>query len=79
MAARLAEGLKKIPGVAILHSTDANAVFASLPQSVHRGLAARGWRYYTFIGPGSARFMCSWATTTAEVDALLQDVRASAG
>ena len=79
MAARLAESLKKIPGVEILHSTDANAVFASLPDGVHRGLAARGWHYYTFIGPGSARFMCSWATTAAEVEALLRDARAAAG
>jgi threonine aldolase len=77
MAARLAAGLQAIPGVTLLHATDANAVFASLPDAVHQRLAARGWRYYTFIGLGSARFMCSWATTPAEVDALLSDVRAA--
>jgi len=76
MAARLAAGLQQIPGVELLHPTNANAVFASLPGVVHQNLAERGWRYYTFIGLGSARFMCSWATTTAEVDALLSDVRA---
>jgi threonine aldolase len=77
MAARLADGLKDMAGVKLLHPIDANAVFALLPEKVHRHLAERGWRYYTFIGQGSARFMCSWATTVAEVDALLGDVRAA--
>ncbi|QDT72316.1 threonine aldolase family protein [Lacipirellula limnantheis] len=78
MAARLAAGLSATPGVDLLHPPDANAVFASLPAAVHQRLNQRGWRYYTFIGLGSARFMCSWATTTAEVDALLHDIRSSA-
>lgn len=77
MAARLADGLRDMAGVKLLHPIDANAVFALLPEKVHRHLAERGWRYYTFIGQGSARFMCSWATTVAEVDALLCDIRAA--
>ena len=77
MAARLAAGLADLPGVDLLHPTDANAVFASLPAATHRQLVDRGWRYYTFIGQGAARFMCSWATTPAEVDALLDDIRGS--
>ena len=75
MAARLSAGLEPLPGVEVLHPTDANAVFVALPEAVHRHLAERGWRYYTFIGRGSARFMCSWATASAEVDALLHDIR----
>ena len=77
MAARLAEGLAGIPGVELLHPADANAVFAALSPKVHRHLAERGWKYYTFIGLGSARFMCSWATTEDDVDALLGDIRAA--
>jgi threonine aldolase len=77
MAARLAKGLRSVPGVELLHPVDANAVFASLPANVHRFLAGRGWKYYTFIGLGSARFMCSWATTPTWVDALIDDVRAA--
>jgi threonine aldolase len=77
MGARLAGGLSEIAGVQLLHPTDANAVFALLSERVHQHLAKRGWRYYTFIGQGSARFMCSWATTEVEVDALLGDIRAA--
>lgn len=75
MAAKLAAGFNETTGVELLHPIDANAVFAVLPEKVHQYLAKRGWRYYTFIGQGSARFMCSWTTTAAEVDALLGDVR----
>jgi threonine aldolase len=75
MAQRLARGLEVLPGVRLLHATDVNAVFASLPPRCHEQLAAKGWHYYTFISPGGARFMCSWATTEQDVDALLADVR----
>ena len=37
---------------------------------------ACGWRFYDFIGSGGFRFMCSWATTEADVDALLADAMA---
>jgi threonine aldolase len=75
MARRLAAGLRELPGVSLLHPTEVNAVFATLPESCHARLAGRGWHYYTFIGRGGARFMCSWATTADEVDALLADIR----
>jgi threonine aldolase len=77
MAQRLSQGLATIPGVEVLHPTEVNAVFASLPAACHRRLAERGWQYYTFIGRGGARFMCSWATTEADVDLLLADVRSA--
>lgn len=77
MATRLADELQTFADVELLHPVDANAVFASLPANVHQFLAGRGWKYYTFIGLGSARFMCSWATTPACVDALIDDVRAA--
>ena len=76
MARQLADGLTKIAGVQVLYPVDVNAVFASLPEACHRTLAHRGWRYYTFIGRGGARFMCSWATTEQDVYALLADIRA---
>lgn len=76
MARRLSEGLAAIPGVELMYPTEANAVFASLPAETHQRLQSRGWHYYTFIGQGAARFMCSWATMEAEVDALVSDARA---
>jgi threonine aldolase len=75
MARRLASGLGEITGIQLLHPAEVNAVFASLPEACHRKLAERGWHYYTFIGRGGARFMCSWATTERDVDALLADIR----
>jgi threonine aldolase len=73
-ARELSRQLASIPGVAIINPTEANAVFASLPESAHAALQERGWRYYRFIG-GGARFMCSWATTAEDVQALAADVR----
>lgn len=51
-------------------------MFCELPPAVLAGLRKRGWRFYTFIGAGGARFMCGWDTLPAGVDALLADVRA---
>jgi len=38
-------------------------------------LTAKGWRFYTFIGKGGARFMCSWDTEEARVRELAADIR----
>jgi threonine aldolase len=72
-ARRLTEGLQQISGVRILYPCQANAVFADLPKRVHSTLRNRGWHYYTFIGGGGARFMCSWKTTVEDVEELLCD------
>jgi threonine aldolase len=77
-ARRLAEGLRNVPGVEVLHPVEANAVFAKLPVRVAEHLQACGWRFYSFIGEGGARFMCSWQTRDADIEALLNDVRAAA-
>lgn len=75
MAAALAERLRALPGVRLLHPVEANAVFVELPEPAHAALA-RSWAYYRFIG-GGARFMCSWATTPAEIDHLVGDLAAA--
>lgn len=73
-ASRLAKGLEALPGVSLLAPSEANAVFASLPVEVAKGLLGRGWLFYDFIAAGGARFMCSWDTSDSDVDALLADV-----
>jgi threonine aldolase len=75
MAQRLAGGLATIPGARLLFPVEANGVFVELPVAVQDGLRARGWRFYTFIGAGGARFMCAWDTSPERVDALLADLR----
>jgi threonine aldolase len=77
MAQRLARDLERIEGTRLLYPTDVNAVFVELPAHCHAHLVAKGWHYYTFIGAGGARFMCSWATTEQDVDVLLADVQRS--
>ena len=76
MARRLEAGLRGIPGVEISHPIQSNAVFVKFPPPAERQLRARGWCFYTgVITPDESRLMCSWDTTTADVDALLADLR----
>lgn len=79
MARRLADRLGAIAGAEMLLPTEANGVFVNLPEAAVEALRAAGWVFYTFIG-GGARFMCSWATGEAAIDALAEDIaRALAG
>ena len=78
-AARLEQGLRAIPAVELIVARQANAVFARLPAPLAAELRRRGWRFYDFIGAGGSRFMCSWAVTDADVDALLADAARAAG
>ncbi|MCC6006150.1 MAG: low specificity L-threonine aldolase [Rhodobacteraceae bacterium] len=80
-AKRLADGLRTLPGAALLHPVDGNMLFAALPREAHRHARAAGAQYYlwpfgqSLEGPGhepvSARLVCDWSTTEADVDALL--------
>ena len=73
-AAELERGLRALPGVAVRYAREANAVFATMPPALLDGLRARGWQFYTDVGPdGAARLMCSWDTTAEDVAAFLAD------
>jgi threonine aldolase len=76
-ARSLSELLCALPGVEAVAPVEANAVFVRMPEAAHRALAAKGWSYYTFIGEGGARLMCSWQTTDADIARLVADVRAA--
>ncbi len=76
-AARLAGRLREISAVEVLFPTQANSVFVRLPERAAGELAKRGWSFYSFIGTGGARFMCSWDTTEESIDALVRDVEAA--
>ncbi|MBW6508481.1 MAG: low specificity L-threonine aldolase [Desulfuromonadales bacterium] len=65
----LAKQLLRIPGVTLVHPVQANAVFVQLPELLLERLRQAGWHFYTFIGSGHARFMCSWQTTEEEIRA----------
>ena len=78
-AQRLVAAVSSLPGVKVVHPCQGNAVFLSLPPRLIDGLRARGWVFYTFIGSGQARFMCSWSTTEADIAALVADFAEIAG
>jgi threonine aldolase len=74
MAALLEQSLRPIEGVNILSPRQANSVFVQLPTSVVEGLHERGWWFYTFIGAGGCRLMCSWDTDPKDVRCFVSDV-----
>ena len=53
---------------------EANAVFLEMPPTLVEGLRERGWRFYTFIGSGGARFMCSWETREDDITLLVAEM-----
>jgi len=75
MAEYLEKSLRQFDGVKILFPRQANGVFAELPRHAIEGLWARGWMFYTFIGAGGCRFMCSWDTHIEDVDAFVADLK----
>jgi threonine aldolase len=84
-AARLAAGIVQVPGAALVHPCQANAVFAAWPRAGHKRAQAAGASYYLWPGEQSmegpddealaARLVCSWSTTDADVDRLLAALR----
>ncbi len=56
----LAQSIADVPGIRLLYPVQANGVFVEFPEAALTALRARGWRFYTFIGKGGARFMCAW-------------------
>jgi threonine aldolase len=69
MAQILADRVRPIEGVSIVRPVEANAVFAILPADVTERLQQR-FRFYTWDqASGEVRWMCSWDTTEADVEA----------
>lgn len=76
MAGRLAAAVEGVPGVTLTQRVQANAVFALLPDGVPDRLREDA-RFYTWDeSTGEVRWMCSWDTTEAEVDAFAARVAA---
>ncbi len=67
--------LLNIAGVEIVFPREANAVFTKLPEHVIHSLKAKNWQFYTFIGVGGVRLMCSWNTTQSRIDELISDIQ----
>lgn len=70
----LAERIQQIKGVTLMFPVQANAVFVRMPQQSIEALHLLGWHFYSFIGAGGARLMCSWATEEDDIEALAADM-----
>jgi threonine aldolase len=75
----LSQAVADIPGVQLMFPVQANGVFLQMSEPALEALRDKGWRFYTFIGSGGARFMCSWDTDEARVRELAADIRAVMG
>ncbi|WP_224095344.1 low specificity L-threonine aldolase [Nostoc sp. MS1] len=74
-AAYLENELLNIDGAEIMFPREANGVFVKLPGPVIQYLKDKNWQFYTFIGVGGIRFMCSWNTTKERIDQLIADIK----
>ena len=74
MAQRLAKGVEAIDGVELMFPVQANSVFLEIAPDLQQQLRDSRWTFYTFIGEGGARFVCSWNTTPELIDDLIADL-----
>ena len=80
-AAELGQGLSDIDSVELCHPVQANMVFAKFSRARHRAAIQAGATYYfapfdtSIEGDDNeiltARMVCSWSTTSTEIDQLL--------
>ena len=77
MAKRLAAAVQGTPGVLVTQPVEANAVLAVLPRRAIRTLQEDYYFYVWDEAADEVRWMTTFATTEAEVDAFADDVRAA--
>ncbi|MEI7438590.1 MAG: aminotransferase class I/II-fold pyridoxal phosphate-dependent enzyme [Thermoleophilia bacterium] len=74
MALRLADGIRDVAGVSIIHPVEANAVFAVLPAERIVELSEQHHFYIWDTSTNVARLMTAWDTTPADVDVLISAI-----
>ncbi len=75
MAKRLEKAVASIDGVTVVRPVQANAVFALLPREVSERLQKRFRFYFWNEHTGEVRWMCSFDTTEADIDAFASAIR----
>jgi threonine aldolase len=79
MAARLRAAIEGTPGLGFSQATEANAIFAVLPNDVADRLRAR-YRFYDWDrAAGQVRWMTAFDTTEADIDAFAAAIREELG
>jgi len=75
MAARLAAGVRDLPGVRLTRDPAVNAVFATLPREAAERVRERYFFYDWDAATGEVRWMCGFDTTEADVDGFVAAIR----
>ena len=76
MAKRLDAAIRNLPGIRVSYPVQTNAVFAKIPEPTVDAMHERGWKFYTHVGGWEdSRLMCSWDTTTDDVDGFAADLK----
>jgi threonine aldolase len=70
MAAKLAP----LQPFEILHPVESNGVFVRMDEATQARIHAAGWELHPFAD-GSVRFMCTWETTDAQIEELVEMLR----
>jgi threonine aldolase len=76
MAVRLADAVRAVDGVCVTRPVQSNAVFATLPPGAIEPLQAQFPFYVWDEATGEVRWMCSWDTTEADIDAFVAAISA---
>ena len=86
MASRLRSALDagiaagELPGLGFSQPTQSNGVFAVLPAGVSDRLRDRGFKFYDWdAAKGEVRWMCSFDTSEADIDAFVAGIREELG
>src|ERR1700686_923396 len=74
MARRLGSAISAVPGLRLARPVGVNAVFVEMSATAAAAMFALGWHFYMLADAGY-RLMCSWATTDADIGALVGDLR----
>lgn len=74
-AAYLEKELAKLKKIDFLFPRQSNAVFIKMPESVMKDMHLKGWKFYSFIGAGGARLMCSWDTKRETIESFIADLK----
>jgi threonine aldolase len=75
MARELHKQIGGLPNIQTLFPVQANSVFVQMPEPAIEIMRRKGWYFYSFIGQGGCRFMCSWDTTIQDVNEFAADLR----
>jgi threonine aldolase len=74
MAGRLAEGLRTLSGVELLHPVEINELFLRMPEPMIEGLQSAGFGLYD-RGGGEVRLVTAFNTTAEQVDGFISAAR----